>query len=189
MIKILDNIIPKKEQEFIKNTLHDQNFNWFYVSDITNTLDNKKQQRPGLAHWYMKDGNINSQWYNIVTKISDNVNKKLKKKLKPVQVRSFLQLSLNKKFLGKEKIDTPHIDLTIPHTVYLYYVNDCDGDTVLYNYKSENGKEDIPYFEDVKIIKRVTPKQGRVVVFDGMTWHSSSQPTKGTRTIINFDMV
>jgi hypothetical protein len=27
------------------------------------------------------------------------------------------------------------------------------------------------------------------VVFDGMTWHSSTQPTKGTRTIINFDMV
>ena len=112
-----------------------------------------------------------------------------KKKLKPVQVRSFLQLSLNEKLLGKEKVDTPHIDLDIPHTVYLYYVNDCDGDTVLYNYKSENGKEDIPYFEDVKIKKRITPKQCRVVVFDGMTWHSSTQPTKGTRTIINFDMV
>ena len=188
MIKILDNIISKSEQEVLKNTLHGAEFNWFYISDVTK-LDNKKQQRPALSHLFMKEGKVNSEWYNIITKISDNVNKKLKKNLKPVQVRSFLQFSLNEKFLGKNKIDTAHIDLYVPHTVYLYYVNDCDGDTILYNYKSKNGKEDIPYFEDIKIKKRITPKQGRVVVFDGMIWHSSSQPTKGTRTIINFDMV
>jgi len=187
MIKILDNIIPKKQQEDIKNTLHSLKFSWFFLPDVTH-FDNTIQQRPCLTHLYMVNDKVNSAWYELVTKISDSVNKKLKKKLRPTQVRSFLQLSLSEKFLGKG-IDTPHIDLDIPHTVYLYYVNDCDGDTVLYNYKSENGKEDIPYFEDVKIIKRVTPKQGRVVVFDGMTWHSSSQPTKGTRTIINFDMV
>ena len=187
MIKILDNIITKEEQEDFKNTLHGAKFNWFYIPDVTK-LDNKQQQRPCLTHLYMNNGHINSVWYDYVKKISDNVNKKLKKKLKPVQVRSFLQLSLNKKFLGKEKIDTPHIDLDIPHTVYLYYVNDCDGDTVLYNYKSKD-KKDIPIFEDIKELKRITPKQGRVVVFDGRYWHTAEQPTKGTRTIVNFDMV
>ena len=135
----------------------------------------------------MVNDKVNSAWYELVTKISDSVNKKLKKKLRPTQVRSFLQLSLSEKFLGKG-IDTPHIDLDIPHTVYLYYVNDCDGDTVLYNYKSKD-KKDIPIFEDIKELKRITPKQGRVVVFDGRYWHTAEQPTKGTRTIINFDMV
>ena len=187
MIKILDNIITKEEQEDFKNTLHGAKFNWFYIPDVTK-LDNNQQQRPCLTHLYMDNGHINSVWYDYVKKISDNVNKKLKKKLRPVQVRSFLQLSLNKKFLGKEKIDTPHIDLDIPHTVYLYYVNDCDGDTVLYNYKSKD-KKDIPIFEDIKELKRITPKQGRVVVFDGRYWHTAEQPTKGTRTIVNFDMV
>ena len=187
MIKILDNIITKEEQEDFKNILHGVKFNWFYIPDVTNVV-NKQQQRPCLTHMYMKNGHINSVWYDYVKKISDNVNKKLKKKLRPVQVRSFLQLSLNKKFLGKEKIDTPHIDLDIPHTVYLYYVNDCDGDTVLYNYKSKD-KKDIPIFEDIKELKRITPKQGRVVVFDGRYWHTAEQPTKGTRTIVNFDMV
>ena len=115
MIKILDNIITKEEQEDFKNTLHGVKFNWFYIPDVTN-IANKQQQRPCLTHMYMKNGHINSVWYDYVKKISDNVNKKLKKKLRPVQVRSFLQLSLNEKFLGKEKIDTPHIDLTIPYT-------------------------------------------------------------------------
>ena len=186
-MKILDNILTKEEQEDFKNTLHGAKFNWFYIPDVTK-LDNNQQQRPCLTHLYMNNGHINSVWYDYVKKISDNVNKKLKKKLRPVQVRSFLQLSLNKKFLGKEKIDTPHIDLDIPHTVYLYYVNDCDGDTVLYNYKSKD-KKDIPIFEDIKELKRITPKQGRVVVFDGRYWHTAEQPTKGTRTIVNFDMV
>ena len=49
--------------------------------------------------------------------------------------------------------------------------------------------KDIPNYEDVKIMKKIRPKQGRVLVFDGMTWHSSTQPTKGPRCIINFDMV
>ena len=97
---------------------------------------------------------------------------------------------MKKKFYknSKHKEDTPHIDLHHPHTVFLYYINDADGDTVLYNYKSKNIK-DIPNYEDIKIIKKVKPKQGRVLVFDGMTWHSSTQPTKGPRCIINFDMV
>ena len=71
---------------------------------------------------------------------------------------------------------------------FLYYVNDADGDTILYNYRSKNIK-DIPNYEDIKIIKKVTPKQGRVLVFDGMTWHTAQQPTKGPRCVINFDMV
>ncbi len=70
----------------------------------------------------------------------------------------------------------------------MYYVNDADGDTVLYDYLSKNIK-DIPNYEDIKIVNKMTPKQGSVIVFDGMTWHSSTQPTKGPRCIINFDMV
>jgi hypothetical protein len=36
--------------------------------------------------------------------------------------------------------------------------------------------------------KRVTPKRGRAVLFDGSRYHCSSQPTIGYRTIINFDL-
>tara|TARA_Y100001973_G_C5082854_1_gene273372 strand:+ start:223 stop:807 length:585 start_codon:yes stop_codon:yes gene_type:complete len=194
-VKVFDNIITKSEQENLKNVLYGPEFCWYYISDVT-TPQNKKQQRPALTHIYMKDGTVNSEYYDIIKKISDNVNKKIKKNLKPTLVRSFLQFPLNQNYTGTD-IDTPHIDLHIPHTVYLYYVNDCDGDTVLYNYKSKKLTEqdvvkkvtDIPFYEDIKIKKKITPKQGRVVVFDGMTWHSSTQPTKGPRTIINFDMV
>mgnify|MGYP003111022001 CR=1 FL=1 len=36
--------------------------------------------------------------------------------------------------------------------------------------------------------KRVTPKQGTILTFDGSLWHTAEQPTKGTRCIINFNV-
>ena len=44
------------------------------------------------------------------------------------------------------------------------------------------------FFEDVKELQRITPKQGRVVVFDGMYWHTAEQPTKDVRCIINVNV-
>tara|TARA_Y100000356_G_scaffold65078_1_gene53326 strand:+ start:171 stop:743 length:573 start_codon:yes stop_codon:yes gene_type:complete len=190
-MQIFDNIISKKESEKIKNIiLHNGTFPWYFVSDISHT-NNKFQTRPGHFHLFMDNGKPNSSAFDVIKGIGDKVNKKLKKKLSMWQVRTFLQLPLNEKLLyknGKHREDTPHIDIEQPHTVFLYYVNDADGDTILYNYRSKNIK-DIPNYEDIKIIKKVKPKQGRVLVFDGMTWHSSTQPTKGPRCIINFDMV
>ena len=192
MIKILDNIIPKKQQEELKKILHGSEFPWYYVSDIAKK-DNEYQSRPGFSHIFYVEGKQNSfgNCVDIVNKISENVNKKIKKQLSLYQVRTFLQLPLNETLIhkgSKHKEDTPHLDCNIPHTVFLYYVNDADGDTILYDYLSKN-IDDVPNYEDIKIIDRMTPKQGRVIVFDGMTWHSSSQPTKGPRCIINFDMV
>jgi hypothetical protein len=191
MIKILDNLITKKESEKIKNILlYNESFPWYFTPDIS-LKDNKYQTRPGFFHLFCTHGKTNSNDFELVKSISDKVNKKIKKNLSPYQVRSFLQLPLNEKLLyqnNKHKEDTPHIDLKVPHTVFLYYVNDADGDTVIYDYVSK-GIKDIPNYEDIKIIKKITPKQGRVVVFDGMTWHSSTQPTEGPRCIVNFDMV
>ena len=68
MIKILDNIIPKKEQEFIKNTLLDNaEFPWSFVSDVS-IKDNKHQTRPGFKHIFRN--------YKIVESIINNTRKK-----------------------------------------------------------------------------------------------------------------
>ena len=38
------------------------------------------------------------------------------------------------------------------------------------------------------IKKRVTPKQGRLVVFDGRYWHTAEQPKYNKRCVINTDI-
>ena len=181
-MKVFDNIISKKEQKFIKNNLLDNaDFPWSYVSDVSKK-DNIHQRRPGFKHIFKN--------YNLIEPILVNTRAKLNKVLyakdEILEARSFLQLPLDKNFTGKG-VDTPHLDRTEPHLVVLYYVNDSDGDTIIYDYKSKD-ENDIPYFENVKEIKRIKPKQGRVVVFDGLHWHTAEQPRNDIRCIININL-
>ena len=181
-MKVFDNIISKKDQKFIKNNLLDNaNFPWSYVSDVSKK-DNTHQRRPGFKHIFKN--------YNLIEPILVNTRAKLNKVLyakdEILEARSFLQLPLDKNFVGKG-VDTPHLDRTEPHLVVLYYVNDSDGDTIIYDYKSKD-ENDIPYFEDIKELKRIKPKQGRVVVFDGLHWHTAEQPRNDIRCIININL-
>jgi hypothetical protein len=95
-----------------------------------------------------------------------------------IQGRSFLQFPLN---LENYDVDTPHIDLsTIDHFVMLYYVCDSDGDTIIYNEKDIS--------DQYTIKEKVTPKQGRVVLFDGSLYHTAEQPLNNNRCIVNYDL-
>jgi ectoine hydroxylase-related dioxygenase (phytanoyl-CoA dioxygenase family) len=75
----------------------------------------------------------------------------------------------------------------------LYYVCDSDGDTIIYDKKCETYKE----FENMinsntktlNIQKKITPKQGRVVLFNGLLYHTAEQPNKDIRCIVNYDLV
>jgi hypothetical protein len=73
MIKILDNIIPKKEQDNIKNILFGRGFPWYYVNDISHT-NNEFQTRPGHSHIFYDKG-ISICYTQLVIKLI----KKLKK--------------------------------------------------------------------------------------------------------------
>tara|TARA_B100001142_G_C14023996_1_gene535466 strand:+ start:27 stop:365 length:339 start_codon:yes stop_codon:yes gene_type:complete len=73
----------------------------------------------------------------------------------------------------------PHIDSFFEHWNAIYYVNDSDGDTVIFNETNDDydaGKDDIMRIQsnDFTIKQRIEPKQGRVVIFPGKYYHSSS---------------
>lgn len=88
----------------------------------------------------------------------------------------------------------PHIDSWYPHWVAIYYVNDSDGDTYIFNEINDNydsGIEDVKLIEKNKftIKKRITPKKGKVLLFEGKYYHTSSWPKKNKyRTVININL-
>ncbi len=97
--------------------------------------------------------------------------------VKVIQGRSFLQFPIKE----RGEPDLPHIDIMDKnHIVGLYYVIDSDGDTIIYNERKES--------KTYTIKQRVTPKQGRIVIFDGGLYHTAEQPLNNTRCIINYNI-
>jgi hypothetical protein len=184
---VFDDIVNLETQNHIKDLMLNKAM-WSFVSDVTNPKENT-QQRPGFAHWFVADEIIKSDLHDEVKPIIENSLKKLQVsgEKRYLQGRSFLQLPLN--ISDREKLDVPHIDLAnFKHLVILYYVTDADGETVIYDNQFKDG-EPIPNFSELKEKQRVMPKQGRVICFDGYYWHTSQQPSKGTRCIINYNVV
>ena len=181
-IFVFDDIIDKQSQKQIQHILFDK-VRWQFVADVTKP-DNK-QQRPGFSYHFITDKTNVFDYHTDVLKIIDAACQKINfKRQECLQGRSFLQLPLN---LKDKRLDAPHVDADIDHLVVLYYVNDSDGDTVIYENLFE-GYDKVPHFNDLVEKKRVTPKAGRVVIFNGKHWHTSNQPEHNVRAIINYNL-
>ena len=186
-IWVFDDIIDIKLQDDIENTFLSLDFPWFFNKDVS-IPDNKVQQRPGFSHYFVDREAPNSKFHEPLIPIIKNSCKKIGYQYsKILQGRAFLQLPLNLK--DKHIVDSPHLDITdFRHLVVLYYVVDSDGDTVIYKNNYENGMT-VPHMKDLIENKRVTPKKGRVVVFDGYFWHTACQPENNKRLIINYNVI
>jgi len=182
---ILDDALNPNQIKNIQQVMLGLDFPWYYTNDTTYNNPSHVQQRPGFLHWFVKGGRGSGQDYLIKPIIEAGAHAINKSEIDVIQSRAFLQLPLNPTFTG-DSIDSPHLDLHEPHWVFLYYVKDCDGDTVIYENKHTGGEP--PYFHELKEAGRITPKAGTLVIFDGMHWHTAQQPQNGVRCIINIDI-
>ncbi len=164
MYKIIDDCITKKKQKFIIETKIDNySFPWYLQKDVS--FDNGQQQRPCFAHIFVNEAEENSHYFNLIKPL---FLKYIKKQI--INCKTIIQLPLKK---TKSTYDTPHVDSKKPHQVYLYYVMDSDGETVL--------------FKNNKIHKKIKPKQGRLLIFDGSILHTAYQPQHNLRCVININ--
>ena len=185
-IYVFDDIIEKDYQNKIKNILigegryNNEDFPWYYIDDVTASGDYENQKRGAFCHDYVHyEYGIESDFHYLFLDLIKKSCSKLKiKEVDALQGRSFLQLPTN---IKREDVDSPHTDMQFKHFVMLYYVCDSDGDTIIYNEKmiSEKG---------FTVQKKVTPKQGRVVLFDGALYHTAQQPNHNLRCVVNYDL-
>lgn len=80
-----------------------------------------------------------------------------------------------------------HVDFKFPHYSSVFYVNESDGDTVMYNerWTMEDG-----YPETLTVREVIQPKPNRCIIFDGDIIHTGHSPSKHqTRVILNSNYV
>jgi len=91
-------------------------------------------------------------------------------------------------------INDPHVDADREHMVGLLYLNDSDGDTVIYNETFDplgtiSSREQYDSITSFTKLASITPKKGTFLFFNGKHYHSSSTPTAhANRVVVNFNL-
>lgn len=187
-----DNFLTKEEIDNIQNLMiNSQEFAWFLnpilldketVSDNLHFDNIKINGGFQFNHGFYTSGVEQSKYvdlvYHIFTKFINKHN---------IQSRAILRAKANLTTQdANNKGVAPHIDHFFDHYVFLYYVNDSDGDTVIYNEKWQQLGEVVSLTENT----RISPKAGRAVLFDGRTYHSPLVPRVSPfRAVINLTFV
>ena len=160
---VLDNAISKELQDFIEDNLTKSYFGfpWLFVDNITSpTIPDKLKHigSIGFAHPMMQDDRVISNKLEIVYPIVEEITNHLQIEFKTLSnARAFMHVPHQPK---NREYDFVHIDMIHPHTVILYYVNDSDGDTYIFDRKYKENDD----FDEINLIKlpvrkKVTPKK------------------------------
>ena len=179
--EVFDNLLSEQEENKIESSAV-TNFIWGYIPNITLGNNNEYQRvnkflTPeqydrdtdwvGFASDILKSSNPNI-FNSLINKSCDQIGYKCKGIYRG---QAFLQIPQR----SKPASSRVHLNRYVEHLVLLYYVNDCDGDTVLFG----DGDEE-------KV--RISPKRGKVLLFDGSIRHCASSPSNAHRCVITFDL-
>src|SRR5262249_22323470 len=84
---------------------------------------------------------------------------------------------------GGPKPFPPHVDIPKPHWVMIYYVNDSDGDTLIFD-------KNYPDWANATVVHAVGRKRGRAIFFDGRHYHCGTIPAQNdVRVVLNYNFV
>jgi len=183
MINVYDDWIAPELRNIVRDTLFSSNFSWYLPStkwstvpheirarfeDNDQVIDSAQMVHPMIIQgWEQHTGGHEALMMFLIRsffeQISDNRNLN-------INVHRMKANLMHKQICDKPLFyNPPHVDHLgeIPDdhfaAVCLYYVDDSDGDTFFFD-------------QDWDIIQRVTPKAGRMVLFENEVNHASSPP-------------
>jgi ectoine hydroxylase-related dioxygenase (phytanoyl-CoA dioxygenase family) len=194
-IKIIDDFLPASYQTAILDLLDDEQFEWHYVSDVTDqTYKNTDQytSHDGLAHVFLGPKQ-QSTHFDFIRPLLYNVEQSIGIEIPQQNIWRARAGMLPAAHRDDPDYNNPHVDHIIPHWTGLYYVNDTDGPTYIFDQKvvdvpftKRNDAGILDYINNttLTIAKVVEPKKGRFVIFNGYRFHSSSRPQHSDKRIV-----
>ena len=179
----IDDFVPPFFQDSILKTLTESSVEWRYLDGVAGTTT--EVETPGVVmsrdqtafyHVAFRDGKPESHLFYALRPMIDALEFHLDRAISDIS-RIRIGLSTPSFFEGHS---APHVDFYAPHHSLLYYVNDSDGDTVFYNERFK-GDTNMRKFS---VEKRITPKKGKAVLFEGDHYHSAGIPKHTLRRLV-----
>jgi hypothetical protein len=191
-MQIFDNILTPKLFENLQNSiLNNPNFPWYYGNTSDKSVKPSNNFMYSWDHNVFMDGRTFSDTHAFIEpcllSALDNCN---------IDCTKIFRIRLGCiTITEKHYIHGTHVDYSVPHKTGLLYLNTANGPTILYNekYDSKSNLSTTDYFEKnvrnkLTVQDEVDHKENRLLVFDGLTYHSSSTQTDVPRRVaINFN--
>lgn len=215
MITVVDNCIPTIYQNHIENLIVDVGVPLFWHKntsynhiEMTDDIKRLYKNNPIVDNGQMVYSVANSTASNsgvspevgILTPILYVAAEKAGVEIHEV-LRIKVNLLLQDKTFTADNFNFPHIDI-LGSKSFIYYVNDSDGDTIIFNESFKGSEKDykddylgqphpvLDFFDQFTIDQRVSPKKGRGVFFESDRYHASSNPSKNAvRFVINYNFI
>jgi ectoine hydroxylase-related dioxygenase (phytanoyl-CoA dioxygenase family) len=189
-MKLIENILTDNVKDRIKGIVLSDGFDWFYNGSTARIIpgnksaieDSNTKDSIQFTHSLFENQRFNSEYVEYVIKIMKALEEKEGIVCTTLH-RAKCNLIPQDINYGVDQYHPPHIDSKdVNDNTYtlVYYVNDSDGDTFVFNEKF--GDE----FTDLTIAHRQTPTEGSALLFKSTNYHASSSPinTK-SRAVIN----
>jgi hypothetical protein len=193
---VLDDVIPLSFQDEVSAAIQTQ-VTWQYepatsmgskggnnfIQGFDVVTDNNTIDSPQFTHYVLLNGQ-GSPALQTIKPIIYFVEKRLNWNVSDLGRIKLNSMCRNGPMFTANNYNIPHVDVPGPGLLSMvYYVNDSDGDTFLFNeFQNSNNK-----VSSLSIKNRISPKKGRAVIFDSNRFHASSNPIySSSRFVINF---
>jgi hypothetical protein len=209
MIQVVDNVLDQEDFFKLQSMILGPNMPWYYMSGISvppfirKKITDPNAVETDACHFLLLDRENKRmcQEYNSFAPYLIKIINKLgytEENLYRVRVA----MKWPKPGIGIEKYNIPHVDATKPHKTLIYYLNDSDGDTRIFDqiqpplnpnsatFNLDSSEEELDLYANnfitsgFTIKQLVTPKANRFVYFDGMQYHTAGVPVKTERRVI-----
>jgi hypothetical protein len=195
-IVVDDNLLTISQQETIKSTLENDFFPWYigqnkvgtspaYITTHFHNITKNIFESTQLVHNFITDRTVVSSAVDIPMMIYNAAKEKYNFSNDILRIKANLYPQVWCDNVNAHQ--TPHIDDHDTHWTMIYYVDDSDGDTFLFDQHVEFCK-DVTSITNLTVATRIMPVQGRCVFFKGNRLHAGMHPRNTNyRMVINFN--
>lgn len=181
---VIDNFLPDLQFKQLQELCLSNNFPWYWQSHVSlppwcKINDPNAIETFGWNHQiYDKETNFKGSYIEAFEDLLQTIKQSLNNNCTFIRIR--LSMKVYKKNFSANNYNLPHIDYNFPHKTIIYYLNDSDGPTWIFNEKFEGIEE--PKFFTVK--EKIQPKSNRILFIDGLQYHTASNPIDSDRRVI-----
>lgn len=184
---IIDDFLPKVKFDVLSEFVMSTQFPWYYASHVSlppweehEIQDPMAKETDGWYHMlYSSEDNYDGYFMNTFQDFFEELTQRFGY-TKDDLIRARLGLKQPKFDHKDENYNLPHVDYNDPHDTIIYYLNDSDGDTRMFKENQKTSQDPKTFNVD----QRIQPKANRLVLFDGLQYHTASNPINTTRRVI-----